>query len=89
MSQLITREYQGNTFVFREDGYFNMTKAGKDYGKRSVDFLRLPSTVEYLASLGEIFPHKELVATKRGSGLHTSVGTWVHPQAGRVLRHGD
>ena len=37
MSQLITRAYAGKTFLFREDGYINMTKTAKEFGKR-IDF---------------------------------------------------
>ncbi|MBU1804142.1 MAG: hypothetical protein KKC02_03615 [Gammaproteobacteria bacterium] len=32
---LISREYNGNVFHFREDGYFNMTKAAKAFGRWS------------------------------------------------------
>lgn len=48
MSNIITRDYNGNVFQFRADGYFNMTKAAQAFGKDVFEFLRLPSTVEYL-----------------------------------------
>lgn len=35
---IITRNYQGMVFQFREDGYFNMTKAAQAFGKRLQDF---------------------------------------------------
>lgn len=38
---LITREYQGNAFHFREDGYFNLTDAAKKFGKDVFEFMRL------------------------------------------------
>ncbi|WP_274614650.1 KilA-N domain-containing protein [Vibrio alginolyticus] len=68
MSNLIQREFQGQMFSFREDGYFNMTKAAKSFGKNVNEFLRLPSSTEYLDALYGIFPHKELIEVKRGSG---------------------
>lgn len=72
--QLITREYQGNVFTFREDGYFNMTDAAKKFGKDVFEFLRLPSTVEYVEALTGIIPVSNLTEAKRG------VGTWAHPK---------
>ncbi|WXL24642.1 KilA-N domain-containing protein [Ectopseudomonas mendocina] len=72
--QLITREYNGNVFTFREDGYFNMTDAAKKFGKDVFEFLRLPSTVEYVEALTGIIPVSNLTEAKRG------VGTWAHPK---------
>ncbi|MDT0500315.1 MULTISPECIES: KilA-N domain-containing protein [unclassified Halomonas] len=77
-NQLIYREYNGFVFTFREDGYFNMTKAAKAIGKNVNEFLRLPSTSEYLDALYGIIPDKDLVDVKRGSGLLPHVGTWGH-----------
>lgn len=54
MSQLITREYKGITFLFREDGYFNMTKAAKSFGKRLDNFFANADTQDYLRGLEEI-----------------------------------
>lgn len=48
---LITRDYNGLTFVFREDGYFNMTKAAKHFGKQLNHFLISPETDAYLDAL--------------------------------------
>lgn len=45
---IIKREYQGDVFMFREDGYFNMTKAAKVFGKNVNEFLRLPSQLHSL-----------------------------------------
>ena len=33
MTQLITREYLGQAYTFRQDGYFNMTKAAQHFRK--------------------------------------------------------
>ncbi|WP_165664193.1 KilA-N domain-containing protein [Metapseudomonas otitidis] len=72
--QLITREYNGNVFTFREDGYFNMTDAAKKFGKDVFEFMRLPSTLEYMEALTGIIPVSTLTEAKRG------VGTWGHPK---------
>lgn len=80
MSNLIYREYNGTVFTFREDGYFNMTKAAKAFGKDLSNFMRLPSTVDYLEALSVIITDKELIKTQRGSGLLPQVGTWGHPK---------
>lgn len=77
---MITRNYNDMAFTFREDGYFNMTKAAKHFGKDVYEFMRLPSTKEYQEALAGIFPCKELVLIQRGNGLLPSVGTWGHPK---------
>lgn len=78
MGSLITKEYQGMPFVFREDGYFNMTKAAEKFGRRVNDFLSLESTAEYLTALETLNTGKTgiWVETRRGNGG----GTWAHPE---------
>jgi hypothetical protein len=82
MNNLIYREYNGQTFTFREDGYFNMTKAAKAFGKRLDNFKSLPSTKEYMEALALSLKisDKELIETRSGSGLLPQVGTWGHPK---------
>lgn len=58
---LITREHNGNVFHFREDGYFNMTKAAKAFGKDLSNFMRSPETLEDLEALSVNFTDKEIV----------------------------
>lgn len=79
---LITREYNGNVFHFREDGYFNMTKAAKAFGKDLQVFIRRDDTVEYIDALSKTVPDTELVQAK-GRSLRRHLGT---PQARRLLR---
>lgn len=82
-TQLITRQFEGKTFTFREDGYFNMTKAAKEYGKRVNDFLSLPSSKEYIEALAASTGKSgisELVRIQRGNGNLPQVGTWGHPK---------
>lgn len=74
--QLITREYNGNVFTFREDGYFNMTDAAKKFGKDLQVFIRRDDTVEYIDALSKTVPDIELVQAKAGR----YGGTWAHPK---------
>jgi len=78
---LITREYNGNVFHFREDGYFNMTKAAKVFGKEAKHFWGLPSTVEYLEALQETVGKSDLFETRPGR----NGGTWGHPKLAVVF----
>lgn len=82
VNALITRDYNGHTFVFRDDGYFNMTRAAKHFGKDLQVFMRREDIIEYLEALALVVPHtdKPLVITQRGSGLLPGVGTWGHPK---------
>jgi hypothetical protein len=51
---LITKSFNNVPFIFRDDGWFNMTKAAKAFGKETKEFLRLPSTVEYVDALKSV-----------------------------------
>ncbi len=73
---IITREYKGNVFTFREDGYFNMKDAAKKFGKEVKHFWGLPSTVEYLEALRETVGKSDLYETRVGR----NGGTWGHPK---------
>ena len=75
-SQMITRDYQGMSFSFREDGYFNMTKAAKHFGKFLPDFIRSVTTIEYMAALSKTGKFPELIQAKSGNGG----GTFGHPK---------
>jgi len=35
---MITKQRNGKTLTIREDGYFNMTKAAKQFGKKLSNF---------------------------------------------------
>ena len=72
---VITRDYQGMTFQFREGGYFNMTVAAQTYGKQLNNFWLSPATKEYMDALQETLDSNvSLIEAKRG------VGTWAHPK---------
>ncbi|WP_298187588.1 KilA-N domain-containing protein [uncultured Pseudomonas sp.] len=78
-NNIITRDYNGQTFSFREDGYFNMTKAAKVYGKDLSNFMRSPDTVDYVDALSQTVKSTDcpVVQAVRGG---RAPGTWGHPK---------
>lgn len=72
----ITKTYNDKPFVFREDGWFNMTAAAKAYGKLVPKFMELPSTKEYIAALKENVRESDVYTATRGR----NGGTWAHPK---------
>ena len=76
-NQLITKTYNDLTFTFRADGYFNMTKAAKAFGKDMQSFMRMDDTGEYISALkSNSVSGTEYVVTKSGR----YGGTWAHPK---------
>ncbi len=85
MSNVIAKEFQGDIFQFREDGYFNMTAAAKAFGKRLDHFMKSEEATLYISKLDKV-----LTTPKRGEfSLSPSVveprmgrngGTWAHPK---------
>lgn len=80
MSALITKSYNGTPFVFREDGYFNMTKAAAHFEKRMDHFFANKETREYIDALMALIPGIPVTRIQRGSGLYQGTGTWAHPK---------
>jgi hypothetical protein len=74
--QLIKSEYQGAVQSFTDDGWFNATSAAAKYGKTPNDWLRLPTTQEYLAALDRKYGKIPHYKTKRGA----TGGTWLSPK---------
>lgn len=76
---VLLHSYQGQDFLFREDGYFNMTKAAKAFGKRDArNFFANKETKEYLEALAKMtgIPVNILKQSTRGR----IGGTWGHPK---------
>lgn len=75
---VVERDYNGMMFKFREDGYFNMTHAAKQFGKDLSNFNRMVDTADYIAALGNSVEITDLniVETQVGRGG----GTWAHPK---------
>ncbi|EBE4813829.1 KilA-N domain-containing protein, partial [Salmonella enterica] len=86
MSNIIPMNYDDRSFPFASDCWFNATVAAKHHGRKVTEWLRLPSTKEYMAELcqelgiegfnykGGIFP--PLVRIEKGR----YGGTWLHPE---------
>lgn len=52
----LTKDFNGLPIVFREDGYINMTKAAKAFGKKDAyEFIRLPSTQDYIHAIAQVY----------------------------------
>lgn len=77
----ITKAYNDSTvLVFRNDGWFNMTKAANAFGKDLGEFMESPQTVEHINGLSKYFSDEKFFVTKYGSARHPSAGTWAHPK---------
>lgn len=79
MSALVTLQYEGSPFLFRDDGWFNATLAAKKYGKRPARWLDLDETKEYISALDTIANDGQngiWVKTRRGN----NGGSWLHPK---------
>lgn len=79
-SALVTRTYpaNGSALTFRPDGWFNMTQAAQQFGKRLDNFWTSPDTKEYLGEIGK-HPEFQGVSTIRTVPGRTG-GTWAHPK---------
>jgi hypothetical protein len=65
-------------FTFREDGWFNMTRAAATFNKDLQSFIRMDETQAYIAALAEAnsVPGTDYVEAVRGR----HGGTWAHPK---------
>ncbi|MDT4861502.1 KilA-N domain protein [compost metagenome] len=85
MNNVIPFHYQGQAVRFNSDGWINATDVAKRYGKRPVDWLRLPASQSYMAALARALgldsdvgkSHFGLVIAERGGKVQ---GTWLHPK---------
>jgi KilA-N domain len=70
-------------FTFREDGWFNMTKAAQAFGKQLQHFWKSPETQEYLTACAEVSSSKSddllLFEAIPGNRYVPDRGTWAHP----------
>jgi hypothetical protein len=81
-TQLITQTYNGLAFTFREDGWFNMTKAAKHFGKDLSNFWKSSDTLDYMHALASSVKttDQELVEAVPGNRYIVNRGTWAHPK---------
>ena len=74
-------QYNGSPITFRlgDSVMVNATEMAKPFGKRPVDYLRLPSTLELIAAIvrKSHISENQLVTTLQGSSLNGG-GTWMH-----------
>ena len=77
---VVVSDYNGMSFKFREDGYFNMTHAAKHFGKDFREFFKNSSTVEYTQALSGTFliegKSTQLELVEKHAGRYG--GTWAH-----------
>lgn len=81
MSKIIKFNFDGSLYSFNMDGWFNATEAAARYGKRPIEWLRLPETERYLSAMmrrAEV-GKSHFVKTNRG-GAQGGGGTWLHPK---------
>ncbi len=79
MTNVIPFTYQGQAVRFNSDGWINATDVAKRFGKKPVEWLRLPDTVKYTDALARHLNVGEshlLVKTSKGR----AGGTWLHPK---------
>lgn len=76
---LITAEYEGKSYSFRADGWFNATEAASRYGKRPGDWQDLPETQRYIQALQRKYQKIRYLESRRGSPSRGG-GTWFHPK---------
>ena len=77
---LITLDFNGSAQVFRRDGWFNMSKAAKHFGKDLSNFLRSVDAEAFLDVLSVNSTDKNFLHVQRGNGKLPTVGTWAHPK---------
>jgi hypothetical protein len=82
MSSVVKLEYNGNAVEMDENGWFNATAAATQFGKRPVDWLRLPETIRYLEAVCRKSDVRKshFVKTYKGNSPRFSQGTWLHPK---------
>lgn len=94
-SAQITKTFNGTPFVFRADGWFNMTKAAQHFGKQLVNFWNAKDTQAYVTELQKVLPdltgrtspldfNGQPKPQHFGSVYETKRGrgasTWAHPK---------
>lgn len=78
---VITAEYKGQGYSFRDDGWFNATEAAKRYGKEPAQWQRLPATIDYLKAFARKYGEITYLEARRGK----HGGTWLHPKLAVVF----
>lgn len=77
-SKLVRLAYEGHPINIRDDGWFNATEAASKFGRKPVEWIRLPDTIRYMGSLARQLKvgKSHLLRIKRGRGG----ATWMPPK---------
>ena len=85
----LTLNYNGLPLQANREAWFNATEIAAMFGKRPIDWLRLPETERYIAALCKREAEKQQIAevrkshfikTRKGGNDLTQQGTWLHPK---------
>jgi len=79
MPNLVKVDYNELAVSFTEDGWFNATQAAERFGKNPHEWLRLPTTMEYLGAIERRYGKIPYVKTSRARSDRGG-GTWLHPK---------
>jgi hypothetical protein len=74
------RASYGLTFTFREDGWFNMTKAAKHFGKVIGNFWVAKDTQAYIDAIQETTGNSLKSSEYLERSMGRNGGTWAHPK---------
>jgi hypothetical protein len=75
----ILAEYDGWRVSFTDNGWFNASQAAEQFKKTPHEWLRLPSSRDYLAAIERRYGKIPYVKTSR-SRKDRGGGTWLHPK---------
>jgi len=76
--------YEGTPVSFKQENgalYVNATEMAKSFGKRSAEWLRLPSTIEFLAAFADVRKSHisdPVLVSKGNFQKESPKGTWLH-----------
>ncbi len=85
----VTLHYHAQPVQADKEAWFNATRIAAMFGKRPVDWLRLPDTERYIAALCKAEAQKQnkpevrkshFVKTIKGGNDLSRQGTWLHPK---------
>lgn len=80
-SHLHQRKYDGHVVTYRDDGWFNATQAAAKFGKKPNEWLRLPSTDDYISALCRQLRNEKISLLKAiRQGRDRPDGKWLHPK---------
>ncbi|OOF59338.1 P22AR C-terminal domain-containing protein [Rodentibacter myodis] len=79
MTNIISADYNGTQVFFQDDAFLNATAIAAHFNKKPIDWLRLPSTEEYINALCEKAEVRKshFVKTIKGGKDLSQQGTWL------------